>query len=59
MKLVKIRALRGFGIGAGRFLDVGDIGELLEAEALLRIQQGKAELFIEKEKPKSNGGKKK
>jgi hypothetical protein len=42
MATLKVRIVRGFCIGTGRDVFPGDVVELTEAEARLRISQGKA-----------------
>jgi hypothetical protein len=42
MATLKVRIVRGFCIGTGRDVFPGDVVELNEAEARLRIAQGKA-----------------
>ncbi|WKZ15436.1 MAG: hypothetical protein QY317_16190 [Candidatus Jettenia caeni] len=42
---LKIKALRGFGLGGGRFMDVGDVLEVSEAEALQWAKKGKVEII--------------
>ena len=48
MATVKVRIVRGFCIAAGRDVFPGDVVELNEAEARLRIAQGKATALEDK-----------
>lgn len=50
MNTIKIKALRGFGIGGGVFAVPGEVVGLQEADARLRIMQGKAIIYNEAEK---------
>ncbi len=68
MNMVKIKALRGFGIGGGSFVDPGEVISLPEIDALLRVRQSKAIIYNEAVKPETvaasteiidKGGKKK
>lgn len=64
-KMIKVKALRGFGIGGGVFAIPGEIISLQEADARLRVMQGKAIIYNEVEKVTASteitdkGGKKK
>lgn len=66
MNIIKVKALRGFGIGGGVFAVPGEVVGLQEADARLRIMQGKAIIYNEVEEVKTTsteitdkGGKKK
>lgn len=63
---IKVKALRGFGIGGGVFAIPGEVISLQEADARLRVMQGKAIIYNEAEKVQTasteiidKGGKKK
>lgn len=64
--MIKVKALRGFGIGGGVFAIPGEVINLQEADARLRVMQGKAIIYNEAEKIQTvsteiidKGGKKK
>lgn len=66
MNMVKIKALRGFGLGGGTFAIPGEVVSLQEVDARLRVMQGKAIIYNEAENVqtasteiKDKGGKKK
>lgn len=66
MNMIKVKAIRGFGIGGGVFAVPGEVVGLQEADARLRVIQGKAIIYNEAEKIQTasteihdKGGKKK
>lgn len=60
--MVKVKALRGFGLGGGLFATPGAVLEFSEYDANNWIKKGKATLYTETEivcEPTTKGGKKK
>lgn len=46
---MKVKILRGFCLGGGINVNPGDVTEISDREATLKIAQGKAALFVEEQ----------